>query len=235
MKLLRLPSFLLTVVLLQSGCALIQQPAVPLYRLDVGEAAAVPEQSEELAVQLHALGVAEYLRGEALLQRQADGSLVAAKDARWAGPLSVELSEQVLAQLAWRLNTRKLVSEPLPEGFKPDVQVGLEITRLDSGPSQPAVLEARWRLQDRNGALKSSRVVRLIEEHQGSAADQVRAQSHLMQRLVAQLVDEIRPITSPVKVAEPAPRPVPRKVPAVTEPSPAMPVPIRTDVEVFRF
>ncbi|PTU74117.1 PqiC family protein [Pseudomonas mangrovi] len=235
MKVLRLPLLLATLSLLQTGCALIQQP-VSLYRLDAGEAAAVPEQSGELAVQLNALGVAEYLRGEALLQRQADGSLVAARDARWAGPLSVELSEQVLAQLAWRLNTRKLVSEPLPAGFKPDVQVGLEITRLDSGPTQPAVLEARWRLQDRDGQLQSSRVVRLVEEHQGSPADQVRAQSQLMQRLVSQLVDEIRPITEqPVKVAEPAPKPAPPKPPGATERGPLMPVPIRTDVEVFRF
>lgn len=235
MKVLRLPLLLATLSLLQTGCALIQQP-VSLYRLDAGEAAAVPEQSGELAVQLNALGVAEYLRGEALLQRQADGSLVAARDARWAGPLSVELSEQVLAQLAWRLNTRKLVSEPLPAGFKPDVQVGLEITRLDSGPTQPAVLEARWRLQDREGQLQSSRVVRLVEEHQGSPADQVRAQSQLMQRLVSQLVDEIRPITEqPVKVAEPAPKPAPPKQPSATERGPLMPVPIRTDVEVFRF
>src|SRR5690606_29271092 len=220
MKVLRLPLLLATLSLLQTGCALIQQP-VSLYRLDAGEAAAVPEQSGELAVQLNALGVAEYLRGETLLQRQADGSLVAARCARWAGRVSVELSEQVLAQLAWRLNTRKLVSEQLPAGFKPDVQVGLEITRLDSGPTQPAVLEARWRLQDREGQLQSSRVVRLVEEHQGSPADQVRAQSQLMQRLVSQLVDDIRPITQqPVKVAEPAPKPAPPKQPSATERGP---------------
>lgn len=234
MKVLRLPLLVAILSLMQTGCALIQQP-VSLYRLDAGEAVAVPEQSEELAVQLNALGVAEYLRSEVLLQRQADGSLVAARNARWAGPLSVELSEQVLAQMAWRLNTRKLVSEPLPAGFKPDVQVGLEITRLDSGPTQPAVLEARWRVQDRNGQLQSSRVVRLVEEHQGSPADQVRAQSQLMQRLVAQLVDEMRPLTEPVKVAEPAPKPVPPRQPRAAERPPVMPVPIRTDVEVFRF
>lgn len=235
MKLLRLPLILSAIALLPSGCALVQTQPVPLYRLDAGEIR-VPEQSGELAVQLHRLGVADYLRSDALLQRQPDGSLVVTREARWAGPLAAELSEQVLAQLAWRLNTRKLVSEPLPEGFKPDVQVGLEITRLDSGPSEPAVLEARWRLQDGAGELRSSRVIRLVEEHSGSTADQVRAQSQLMQRLVAQLVAEIEPIAQAANRPASAPKAAaPRRNTETVERSPAMPVPIRTEVEVFRF
>ncbi len=235
MKQLRLSLLVLLCALLQAGCSLVRQAPVPLYQLDAGEPQSPVQSGESPAIQLNALGVAEYLQSDALLQRQADGALIAAGNARWAGPLGVALSEQVLAQLAWRLDTRRLVAEPVPEGFKADVQVALQITRLDSGPREPAVLEARWRLLDGAGKLQSSRVVRLVAEHQGGIADQVRAQSRLLQQLVEQLADEIRPLARAPQVAEPAPRPAPRRPAASVERNPVVPVPIRTDVEVFRF
>lgn len=63
----------------------------------------------------------------------------------------------------------------------------LTISRLDSGPKQPAVIEARWRLLDQKGDLKDSRVFHEEERHQGSIGDQIRAQSDLLKRLAAQL------------------------------------------------
>ncbi|MFP3589396.1 PqiC family protein, partial [Paraburkholderia sp. SIMBA_055] len=86
------------------------------------------------------VSVADYLQRETFLQRQADGSLSAATDGRWAGSLSSDIDQLLVRQLAWRLDSQRVVLAPATAGFSPDVQVLLSITRLDSGRNQPAIL-----------------------------------------------------------------------------------------------
>ena len=89
----------------------------------------------------------------------------------------------------------------------------LTISRLDSGPKQPAVIEARWRLLDQKGDLKDSRVFHEEEQHQGSIGDQIRAQSDLLKRLAAQLAKDVKPIA----VAAEAPPPATARKPVAAE------------------
>ncbi|WP_420028881.1 ABC-type transport auxiliary lipoprotein family protein [Pseudomonas aeruginosa] len=120
----------------------------------------------------------------------------------------------------------------------PQVQVMLTISRLDSGPKQPAVIEARWRLLDQKGDLKDSRVFHEEEQHQGSIGDQIRAQSDLLKRLAAQLAKDVKPIAVAAEAPPPATARKPVAKPKVKEEEgPKMPlvVPIRTDAEVYRF
>lgn len=223
-----------TVVLLAcaslAGC--MTQP-VPMYRLDTGITEA-PAEEGRVAVLLGPVTLADYLQHDALLQRLPDGSLAPdGQKARWAGSLQGDIDQLLLRQLASRLKTQRLELSP-GKGFSPDVQVELDISRLDSGPEHPAVLEAQWRLLDANGKRHGSRLVRLQEDHQGSTADQVRAQSVLLQRLSEMMATAIEPLAT-------AKAPVKRdagKAPA--KPKPQSPViqaiePIRTDLEVFRF
>jgi uncharacterized lipoprotein YmbA len=237
MTVVRPLALLLTTLLSLSGCSLLQQKPVPLYQLDSGSAVA-PAKDSGMAVLVGPVSIADYLRQEHLLQRQADGSLVAARDARWASGLASDIDQQLLRQLAWRLDSQRLALAPAAPGFSADAQVMLTITRLDSGPLVPAVLEAQWRLLDRRGQLRDSRLVRLEEGHNGAVAEQVKAQSLLLQRLAAELAVAIQPIA----VAEEAPAEPPRKKAPVAkakpqEPGPKIPVaePIKIDTEVFRF
>src|SRR5690606_23496033 len=107
----------------------------------------------------------------------------------------------------------------------------LSISRLDSGPHKPAVLEGQWRLLDRNGKLHDTRPVRLEEPHQGGMADQIRAQSVLLQRLAAQLTGAIEPLSRQI-VASGKARRAERQPPAPQTPTVD---PIRTDLEIYRF
>ncbi|MCR1825342.1 ABC-type transport auxiliary lipoprotein family protein [Pseudomonas oleovorans] len=239
MTVVRPVALLLTTLLVLSGCSLLQQKPVPLYQLDSGQAV-TPTQDNGVTVLVGPISVADYLRQQNLLQRQADGSLVAAQDARWASGLANDIDQQLLRQLAWRLNSQRLALAPAAPGFSADAQVMLSITRLDSGPTQPAVLEAQWRLLDRRGQLRDSRLIRLEEAHGGPMAEQVKAQSVLLQRLAAELAVAIQPIAA----AEPTPEP-PRKKPPVAKAKPQDPAaagpkipvaePIKIDTEVFRF
>ncbi|MES2821386.1 MAG: PqiC family protein [Pseudomonadota bacterium] len=231
------PALLLAGLLGLVGCVGYQP--VPLYQLSGGEAG-VPQQAEGLAVLLGPVSVADYLQREALLQRQADGSLLATGDASWAGNLAADIDQQLLRQLAWRLDSQRLVLAPAPQGFVPQVQVALSITRLDSGPQQPAVLEAQWRVLDKGGQWRESRLVRLEEAHQGTTADQVRAQSLLLQQLVEQLAAAIVPwAAQPVAEAPSKPAAVrprsPEPKPAPSTPSVPNVEPVRNNLEVFRF
>ena len=227
-KVLRFPTVLLLACSALAGC--VSQP-VALYRLDNG-VVEVPERTEGVAVLLGPVVLADYLQRDVILQRRADGSLAEDAQAVWAGKLEQNVDELLMRQLAARLDTQHLELSPGSKGFSPDIQVELEITRLDSGPEHPAVLEAQWRLLDKRGARQGGRLVRLQEEHQGSTADQVRAQSLLLQRLSELMVDTIKPAmaksTERNRVARSAEKPP--QAPAL------VPIePIRTDLEVFRF
>ena len=110
MTALRFPGILLLAGALGlTGCMRYQQ--APLYQLDSGEIR-VPAAEQGIAVLLGPVAVADYLQREALLQRQADGSLTATEDARWAGSLAADIDQQLLRQLASRLNSQRLVLAP---------------------------------------------------------------------------------------------------------------------------
>ncbi|MFC0709764.1 PqiC family protein [Azorhizophilus paspali] len=232
---------LLVAFSLLGACSL--RPTTTLYRLDSGN----PETPKRNgpAVLLGPLTLADYLqRDDALLvQRHADGHLSTASDARWAGDLKADIDQLLLRHLAWHLDSHRLMPEPGAPGFKPDVQIQLNITRLDSGPQQPAVLEAQWRLLDRRGYLSESRLIRLQEPHQGSSADQVRAQSLVLQRLAERLAVAIRPLAEQrartAAVAAERRRSVRVAAPKAQEKPPRkLDIPIVTptrNVEVFRF
>ena len=228
----RLTTVLFLVCVSLTGC--VTQP-VPMYRLDNGTLEMPAQKADGAAVLLGPVKLADYLQHDALLQRLPDGSLAADdQEARWAGDLQGDINQLLLRQLASRLNTQSLELSPGSKGFEPDVRIELEITRLDSGPQHPAVLEAQWRLLDKQGRRKGSRLVRLQEDHQGSTTDQVRAQSLLLQRLSGMLAGAVEPLMvakAPAKRSQP-------KTPRRAEPTqPAMPAvePMRTDMEVFRF
>nr|WP_275589519.1 PqiC family protein [Pseudomonas sp. KSR10] len=227
----------LTTVLLLACASLVgcvTQP-VPMYRLDNGTVEMPAQAADGASILLGPVTLADYLQHDALLQRLPDGSLAAnGQQARWAGDLQGDINQLLLRQLAWRLKTQSVELSPGSKGFSPDVQIELEITRLDSGPQHPAVLEAQWRLLDKQGKRQGSRLIRLQEEHQGSTADQVRAQSLLLQRLSEMMASAVEPmviakarVKQNVSKAPSKPASSPPAIPAVE--------PIRTDLEVFRF
>ena len=231
----RVPLFLMLAGLLGlAGCS--THKPVSLYQLDSGSPAQ-PAQTAGMAVLLGPVVVADYLQRETLLQRQNDGSLQGSIDGRWAGSLSSDINQLMLRQVAGQLDSQRVVLAPAPTGFSPDVQVLLTITRLDSGKSQPAILDAQWRLIDRRGQVRDNRIVHLQEEHAGTTASQVQAQGVLLQQLAQQLSVALKPLANQPPIAE-APRksaPVQAKPAEPQKPKMPMATPIRTDMEVFRF
>ena len=171
-----------------TGC--VATPPAQFYQLQQGSPG-LPKNGSGVAVLLGPLKLADYLQRETLVQRQGDDSLAISQQARWAGSLQDDVAQLLLRQLAARLDSSRLALYPDRVGFKPDAQLLLSISRLDSGPYQPAVLEAHWRLLDSHGSMRDSRLVRLQEKHSGELGDQVRAQSVLLQSLAAQMAGAV--------------------------------------------
>jgi hypothetical protein len=118
------------------------------------------------------------------------------------------------------------------------VQVVLSITRLDSGKDQPAILDAQWRLLDRRGTVRDTKLIHLEQPHAGTSAAQVKAQGLLLQRLAEQLSVAVKPVASQALVAEELKKATaPAKTRTAEQDKPKIPMasPIRTDLEVFRF
>lgn len=227
------PLLLLCAALTLQGCAFLLPPQAQFYQLEQGEPK-LPQDDKGPAILLGPLTLADYLQRENLVQRQADESLVISQQVRWAGSLGNDVGQLLLRQLAGQLDTSRIALYPDRVGFDTEVQVLLNISRLDSGAQRPAVLEAQWRLLDSAGVLRGSQLVRLQEEHLGTAAAQVRAQSLLLRRLADQLTVAIKaiPKAEPVTLPKPKP-PAPVKRPAN---GPQMPViePAK-QMDVFRF
>lgn len=222
--------------LMLAGCS-VHKPT-QFYQLDAGAAEASIEDSGA-EILLGPIQVADYLNREELVQRQSDGALALAVDGAWAGNLKSNINQQLLRQLAGSLNSSSIALFPEKPGFVPQVQVMMSISRLDSGPKTPAVIEARWRLVSPDGQLKGTRLFFAEELHQGTLNDQVRAQSVLLKRLSMQLGEDIQPIVQEA-LAEIEKPPVRRPAPKVAEEKPKpktqpLVMPIRSDVEIYRF
>lgn len=216
------------------GC--VSAPPSHFYQLQPGTAE-LPSDDEGVAILLGPLTLADYLQRETLVQRQADGSLRIQGDLRWAGSLEDDVARVLLRQLAGRLDTSRVALYPDRVGLDPDLQVLLNVVRFDAGPSQPAVLEAQWRLLDGAGKLRDSDLVRLEQAHDGTVAGQVQAQSALLQVLGERLAEAMRPLDARRGGAERAQTRRKPAAPGARQEAPARSgaEPVRTEMEVFRF
>jgi uncharacterized lipoprotein YmbA len=143
----------------------------------------------------------------------------------------------LLRQLAWRLDSQRVMLAPSKANFSPDAQVLLSITRLDSGGNQPAVLDAQWRVLDRRGQVRDTRLVHLEEKHAGGTAAQVQAQGILLQRLAQQLSVAVKPLASQPALAEESRKTNAAQAKKEVPDAQQMPqaTPVRGNTEVFRF
>lgn len=184
-------------LVLGAGCG-VMKPA-EFYQLQAPMEAATSAHGQT-AVLLGPVKLADYLQREQIMQRKADGRLGISRNGRWAGSLQDEVGQLLLRQVATGLGSSHVALYPDRIGVKAGAQVVLSISRLDSGESEPAVLEAQWRLLDANGEVRNSSVVTLLAEHSGELSSQVQAQSELLVQLSDQLVAAVKQLHSSQRI-----------------------------------
>lgn len=183
-----LPALALCGLVGLGGCA--SRSDSEFYQLQ-GSASQSATQHSQQAVLLGPVRLADYLQRESLVQRQSDGRLEMSHKARWAGSLEDETGQLLLRELSMQLDNSHVALYPDRVGLRPQQQLVLTLSRLDSGPEQPAVLEAQWRVLDAEGATCDSGLQQLSQSHQGDLTSQVQAQSQLLVQLAQQLAERL--------------------------------------------
>ncbi|MBB1520480.1 PqiC family protein [Aquipseudomonas guryensis] len=196
-------AFLPLAFLLLGACS--SAPPQQFYQLQ-GSATPPTPSADGPAVLLGPLQLADYLQRESLMQRHSLQRLDISASGRWAGSLQNDIGQLLLATLASDLHSSRLALYPDRIGFPAQAQIILHISRLDSGPQQPAVLEARWRLLDARGEQRASDLLHLQQAHDGSLDGQVAAQGQLVEQLGQQLARAVRtlpaaPLDNPAAAA----------------------------------
>lgn len=176
-------------LLLLGACS--SAPPQQFYQLANGTPPSV-QGTDGPAVLLGPLQLADYLQRESLMQRHSAQRLDVSTTGRWAGSLQDDIGQLLLATLASDLHSSRLALYPDRIGFPAQAQIILHISRLDSGPQQAAVLEARWRLLDGQGEQRASDLLHLQQAHDGSLDGQVAAQGQLVAQLGQQLARAVR-------------------------------------------
>lgn len=226
-----LSAVLASVFTLSAGCSFAP---VEFYQLQ-REANSVSNQAEGPAVLIGPVKLADYLQREQILQRQTDGRLLHSREGRWAGDLQEEVGLLLLRQIAQQTGNSHIALYPDRVGVVQQAQIVLNISRLDSGPQQPAVLEAQWRLLDAQGRTRDSNIVRFEEPHDGDLAAQIKVQSELLQRLADQLAVKIKAFLQPKKAVTSATRNKAKQTEEQPSNSPATITDIAAEPEVYRF
>lgn len=183
-----------TLLLTAAGCSSRQ---VEFYQLPYAPAS-IDNQAQGLSVLIGPIKLADYLQREQILQRQLDGRLLYSRQGRWAGGLDEEVGQLLLSRIAASSNNSQISLYPDRVGVGPAAQILVSINRLDSGEQLPAVLQAQWRLLDVQGKQHSSRILSLEQEHDGSMAGQVQAQSDLLQQLADELSQALDSYSRPL-------------------------------------
>lgn len=218
---------------LGAGCSVVTPSE--FYQLQAPQEV-VASTHGQTAVLLGPVKLADYLQREQIMQRKADGRLGVSRKGRWAGSLQDEVGQLLLRQVATGLGSSHVALYPDRIGVKAGAQVILSISRLDSGETEPAVLEAQWRLLDADGEVRNSRVVTLQAEHSGELTSQVQAQSELLVQLSDQLVAAVKQLQDSQRApAKTAPARAPATTPEQTRQASGMPLAEPQEREVYRF
>lgn len=208
--------------ILMAGCSM--KPA-SFYQLQAQQQEANLEAVGP-AVLLGPVTLADYLQREQIIQRQEDGSLLLSKDGYWAGDLQGNIGQLLLNEMSRQLKSSNVALYPDRIGVEQQAQVILTLSRLDSGPQQPAVMEVQWRVLNKQGKTQETGMLSVEQEHDGSLLGQVKAQEKLLQQLAERLAKQVSAMTRSKAQTNKA-EPQSRQSSTITELSPAP--------EVYRF
>lgn len=110
-----------------------------------------PAAQARRVVGVETVNVPGYLDRPEIVLRAAGSRLVVKEFDRWGGPLDEMVTRALEKDLEAALPDMEVVSLPLTRDVPLTQAVEVTLDRFDASEDGPAVLEARWRVFDRNG------------------------------------------------------------------------------------
>ena len=147
-----------------------------------------PAGGGDLAVGVGPVDLPEYLDRPQIVTRSGQNELNLAEFERWGASLKDNTAEVLAENLAALIPSNKVATYPWKRATQIQYQVAVKITRFDRTEGGDAVLSARWKILDADGAERLSRESHYAER---PAADSYAATVAAMNRILAQFSREL--------------------------------------------
>ncbi len=181
-------------LLLLAACAAVTPTRFyTLSSLLAAPGAAAVDTPRPLSVSVGPITLPEYLNRPQLVTRDGSNRVTIADFDNWIEPLDGLFARTLAENLSLLLGTDEVLTVPQRRPFRPDYQVGVDVTRFDADSSGNAVLDARWWLLGSRGdnLLHGARST-LVEPTAGAdRAAAVQALSAALGRLSREIADAI--------------------------------------------
>jgi hypothetical protein len=155
--------------LVLGGCLRLGGPPAELrlFVLEAAAPAAAPSPGGGPAVGVGPLSVPEYA-GSRLVTRLGPNEVRLSGSERWGEPLAAGLQRVLVANLAARLGSERVVAHPWRPEVRPERRIEIEVLRFERSAEGAADLEARWSVRrSRDLVLLRSGTTRVVRAPAG--------------------------------------------------------------------
>lgn len=185
---------------LLAGC--VRSTPVQYYHLS---ALAAQEERSQLAapksatIGLGPVQLPEYLDRPQIVSRTSANRLLLADRHRWAEALTENMARTLSEDLAWLLDTDRIILHPWPRTRDIDCQITIQVLQFEGGPDGAAHLTARWTVLGKDGqsllAERRSKVT--VQATPQDQEGMVIALSQSVLRLAREIAAELPPLLTP--------------------------------------
>jgi uncharacterized lipoprotein YmbA len=176
-----------------AGCA--TSPATRFYELTpiAANGAEASPVSGTLTISVRSVKLPAGLDRPQIVTRTGANTVHLAEFDRWLAPLHDSIMHLLAQNLATLLPRDRVAVFPWPPGMAVDLEVIVEVTRLDGQLGGPCVLDAQWQILPRKGMRRAINGQSRLSEASGSDyAALVSAYSRLLGALSAEIAGAIR-------------------------------------------
>jgi len=152
---MRVVAVVACLALVAGGCVLKHSASARLYVLQAvaREPAAATGDAPRGVLGVQRVSVPAWMDRPEITSRTGRGEIVADPLARWGEPITRGIQRVIAENLAALLPTRHLVAAPYPVGQPVDHRLDIAITEGARQSDGTVLLEARWAILDRDGAV----------------------------------------------------------------------------------
>ena len=151
-----------------------------------------PASGRDLKVGVRQVEMPRYLERSQIVTRASPNRLELAEFHQWGAPLRLAVPALLGENLSRLLPSDQVQVFPWGRAFTPDVQVLVEISRLEGALNADSVLVARWRIYNRTGAEIRTASTKVSEPSGRDYESLVAAQSRLLGALSREIAEALR-------------------------------------------
>ncbi len=187
-----------------AGCGSFLEPRVDPSRFYVLSTRSAPEVAMPAAARRRSYGIGpvtlpDYLKRPTVITRISESEIRPSHDDRWGEPIDKGVTRVLQEDLRQRLGTQRVSLYPWYASDRPDLQVVVDVQRLERDATGSAYLSAHWILRNpaSDSNLRSGDTVARREPATPDFGGSVEAESDLLMQLAQEIAEGIASIGPP--------------------------------------